>query len=228
MTLSDFLGLLGRRWYVLVAALLIAGAATVFFLRDGGLYTTRTLVEFTLPGTATIARYNGIDDSSVIAFAKSVATQVNAGDSDPQYYSHVDAPIYGAGLRQRVVVTLRDEGSQWISNIDSAVVEVQIVGRTEQWVVDEQNAAVTKIEAAARSIQELMNVPEESFISLHVEPLTTQIFYIEPSRLSQMAAFGAMGLAAFIVGSAAAWLIDRSAGVGVIGRKARRGRGGAT
>ncbi|WP_448258180.1 hypothetical protein [Microbacterium aurum] len=226
MTLREFLTLLRRRWYTLVAAFAIAALATVFLVRDGGLYTSRTLVEFTLPGTATVARYNGIDDSSVIAFAKSVATQVNAGDSDTQYYSHIDAPIYGGGLREAVVITLRNEGSQWVSNIDTAVIEVQIVGRTEQWVQAQQAEAVARIDAAARSIQRLTNVPDEDLISLTVEPLTTQIFSIEPSRVAMVAAFGAMAMAAFIVGAAAAWLLDCSAGGIGIGRSGRRAREG--
>lgn len=228
MTLRDFIALLRRRWYVLIVAFAVAAVVALFFVRDGGLYTSRTLVEFTLPGTATIARYNGIDDSSVIAFAKSVATQVNAGDSDPQYYSQIDAPIYGGGLREAVVITLRNEGSQWVSNIDTAVIEIQIVGRTEPWVREQQQAAVAAIEGASRSIQELVSVPEEDLISLTVEPLTTQIFYIEPSRIAMVFAFAAMAMAAFIVGSAAAWLVDRSTGYSRIRRRAGRTRGEAT
>ena len=209
MTLREFIGLLWRHWYIMLASLLIVAVATVMMVRDGGIYTSRTLVQFTWPGAATITRYSGVDDGSVISFAKSIITQVNGGRSDTQYYSHIDAPIYGAGLRDAVVVTLRDDGSQWNSDINTAVVEIQIVGRSTEWVSAQQEITIAKIEGLAETEQSLMKVPEKDRIAVHVEPLTREVAFVEPSRSAKIAAFAAMGAVGFIGGAGVSWSIDR-------------------
>lgn len=209
MTSRDFLLLLARRWYVIALALLLAAGLTLHFARDGGVFYSRTTIVFTLPGTNTLQPFNGSNYSSVITFAQTVAARANGGDTDPRYYSRSDAPLYGAGLREAVVIGVQDDGSQWSSSLSSATIQVQIVGRTEQWVADEQRAAIAAIEAIAKDGQLAANVPEGARIDVHVEPLSMGIDHIVPSRLAQASAGLAMGLVAVLVGGAAAWAMDR-------------------
>lgn len=205
----DALGVLRRRWYVMLVIAAAACACGVILLRDGGSYTSTTVVSFTWPGVTTTTPYNGSDTDSVITFARAVATEVNGNGSREQYYSHLDAPLYGAGLREAVVVAVGNEGSQWITNVNSAILEVQVVGRTEQWVRDAQTSVLDEIVGTADVNQKAAGVPADARIVVHIEPLTTAIAHIEPSRTAVLAGVAALAAAAAVVGGALSHVMDR-------------------
>lgn len=207
MTLRDLLQLMRRRWYVFAASMLVMGLLAAHFAQDGGTFSTRTVVSFTLPAANVLTPEGGSDNESVIAFASAVATQVNQGRPAPRY-SHNDAPFYGAGVREGVLVGLRDEGNQWLSSSGSAVIEVQIVGRTYDWVEDRQAQVLGEIEGVAAAEQNA-GIPADQHIRVHVEPLTRRIEHITASRTAQLAAGAAMLGASLLVGGGSAAQIDR-------------------
>ena len=211
MTLREFLGLLLRRWYIVVAALAIAAVVTVVFARDGGMFTSKTAVVFTLPDTTALNPGNGNGDESLIAFAGAVAAQVTPGRPASRFYSRADAPLYGAGLREGVSIALRNDGTQWGTSYGAATIDVEIVGRTQEWVQKQQTDILSSIESVARSEQALAEVSGSQRIAVHVEPLTKAIQQIAPSRSAQIGAAVAMMGAALLVGGWATLVVDRSA-----------------
>jgi hypothetical protein len=102
---------------------------------------------------------------------------------------------------------LRDEGSQWAPSFDSAVIEIQIVGRTYEWVRDQQAVVLGEIEQAVNAQQET-NGPADNRLSAIVEPLTKRINHITYSRSTLFAGVGAMAAAALIVGAWVAVLAE--------------------
>lgn len=211
MTLREFLGILRRRWYVVIVVFGIAAAATLLLARDGGMYVTKTLVTFTLPDAATLMPDNGSTNESVIAFAGSVAAQVSPNGMTSRFYSRSDAPLYGVGLREAVSIGLRDEGTQWSTNYGRAVIEVEIVGRTEVWVQQQQDQALEIIEAIAHGEQAAAGVAEGQRIEVHIEPLTRIIEHIAPSRLSQLLAGAAMVGAAVLISAGGMFTLEHAA-----------------
>lgn len=207
MTVRDLLSAIRRRWYVPIAVLLCVGALTVMLERDSGTFSTSTVVTFTLPDRTTLDPESGVSDASVIAFAGAIATEINLGKPSPQY-SDSGAPFYGAGLREGVIVGLRNAGNQWRSSYPSATIEVQIVGRTFEWVEQMQQEVLAKIDKVASVQQSLL--ASTGRIIVTVEPLTTNIEQIVPTRSSRLAAFGAMFLAALFVGGWGAVMVDRA------------------
>lgn len=207
MTVRDVVSAFGRRWYVLLAVLLCFGGLAAMLARDSGTFSTRTVVTFTLPARTTLDPESGVSDASVIAFAGAIATEINLGKPSPQYSSS-SAPYYGAGVRQGVIVGLRNEGNQWRSSYPLATIEVQIVGRTFEWVKQMQHDVLEKIEEAA-SVQQSVLSPRDRIV-VTVEPLTMNIEQIVPSRTSRIAAFGAICLAALLVGGWGAVGLDRA------------------
>ena len=205
MTVRDIVLAIGRRWYVLIAVLLCFCGLAAMLARDGGSFSTRTVVTFTLPARTTLDPESGVSDASVIAFAGAIATEINLGKPSPQY-SDWSAPYYGAGVRQGVIVGLRNAGNQWRSSYPFATIEVQIVGRTFEWVQQMQHDVLAKIEEVASTQQSVLS-PKDRIVST-VEPLTTNIEQIVPTRTSQLAAFGAMLLAALLAGGWAAVSFD--------------------
>ncbi|GAA5083465.1 hypothetical protein GCM10025760_00120 [Microbacterium yannicii] len=202
MTVREVLRAITRRWYVLAIALLCALLLGILFTRGSGTFTTKTLVSFTLPARSTLQAESGNSDTSVIAFASAVAAEINNGKPTPTY-SSADAPYYGAGVREGVLVGLRNEGGQWIASFPSATIEIQIVGRTYEWVENKQKDLLEDVENTAIAQQSAALTTPEQRITMTVEPLTTKIDEILVSRTSQIAAWIALVLAALIAGTSA-------------------------
>ncbi|UJP08882.1 hypothetical protein L2X99_10315 [Microbacterium sp. KUDC0406] len=144
----------------------------------------------------------------MITFATTVATLVNGGQTHTRYYSQIGAPLYGAGLREGSFVTVQDQGSQWVSVVESAVIEVQVVGRTEEWVRTRQQELLDEVIGIGASEQEQRGIPINQRIVATVEPLTKEIAYVEPNTRTKAQAAMALLAAALIVGSAAAWTLE--------------------
>jgi hypothetical protein len=208
MTVRDVLTAVGRRWYVFLAIMLAFGALTTAFYRDGGSFFTHTTVTFTLPARTTLEPDSGTTDVSVIAFAGAVATAMNEGKPAP-VYSSADAPYYGAGVREGVMVSLRNNGNQWISSFPAATIDIQIVGHTREWVATRQKALLEEIMAVTRGQQSVAVISEQ--ITASVGPLSTEIGEVTSSRSTQMLAVVAMGIAGLILGCSASVAVDRLA-----------------
>lgn len=218
MTVREILAALARRWYVVVVVCAATILLALAMLRDGGTYTTRTVIAFTLPATTTLTFSNGLDDANVIAFAGAVTQEVNNG-RPPARYSTDEAPFYGAGVREGVLVSLASAGNQWVSSFLRAEVEVQVVGRSYEWVEQRQKQLVDRVIEVAEQQQTVAGIAPESRIETSVIPLTLHIDYIAPSRTAQLVAGGAMAGAALIVSCWLAVLTDR-----LVQRPRRHGR----
>lgn len=199
MTISQVVNAMRRRWYIPLAILACVTLVTVLLARDGGTYTSRTVISFLRPSGTSLAPDNGANDASIIAYAAAVVLETNNGRLS-QGYSMADAPYYGAGIREGTLVELTNSGNQWVSNVSKAEVEIDIAGRSYEWVQSRQKDLVDKVLSVAESMQAA--VPAESRISASVVPLTTQIDYISASRRTQFTAGAALLAVAVIT---AAW-----------------------
>jgi len=211
VTIRELIVVMGRRWYVVLATLLIAAAATVAFEGAGGMYSTRTVVRFVLADYATLLPDNGSQDEDIIGFATLVAAEINDG-RPAGGYARADAPFYGAGVRQGVMVSLPNTGGQWQASYSQADIEIQIVGKTHAWVAERQQELTDTVQARARELQEGLGAASDTRITTSIAPLTTQIDYITPTRSSRFAAYAAMATAAMLVAGWLAVTVDRAAG----------------
>jgi hypothetical protein len=207
MTVRDIAHASCRRWYVLVLVLAAMAFLAFTLHRDGGTFTTRTAVTFTLPATTTLMANNGSNDSSVIAFAGAIASEINRGKPVANY-SSADAPYYGAGVREGVLVSLRNEGNQWMAVFPSATIEIQIVGPTREWVEERQQQLLAQITEVVGAQQSLAVPTAENRITGTVEPTSTRIDEVAPSRSTELLALAALALAGSILGMWAAVALD--------------------
>lgn len=207
------LGAMKRRWYVAAVPPVVAALLFAWFWVDSGVYSTRTAVSFTFPYESALTPDNGTTNESVIAFAGAVATQISP-DRPAVRYSAGDAPYYGAGLRQGVLVGLQDDGSQWAPRYGSAVIEIRIVGPTAKWVAGEQGRILRLLEQSTRAQQADVGLGSADRITARVEPLTLTIEHITPSRLAVGAAVLALAAAAALASGYLAVATDRSAARG--------------
>lgn len=208
MTVRDVLGATGRRWYAFLVVLVAFAALAVVLERDGGAFYTNSTITFTLPERPTLLPDSGTNDLSVIAFASAVAVSVNEG-KPVATYSSAQAPYYGAGVRQGVSVSLRNDGSQWISSYPNATIDAQIVGPTYEWVAERQEAILTDIMSVTRGQQAANATAETDQITAVIAPLSTEIVHVTASRSTQMLAFSAIALAGIATATTVSVVIDR-------------------
>ncbi|WP_169583080.1 MULTISPECIES: hypothetical protein [Microbacterium] len=205
MTVREILIAMARRWYVVLALLAMALLLGMLLLRDGGVYSTRTVVSFMFPTSTSLSASNGTTDESLIAFAGAVAQEINNG-RPAATYSEDAAPFYGAGVREGVLVSLPYSGNQWATDFSVAEVEIQVVGRSREWVEETQADLVAKVLRLAEERQDELAVPTDQRIEISVVPLTLAIERIVAGRVGTLAAFAALVAAALLV---AGWVAAR-------------------
>ena len=207
MTVRDLGSAMLRRWYVVAVALILSVVGGYLLQRGGGLYTTETVVSFLLPDKTSLSLNSGLDDASVIAFAGAVAREVNGGRA-PASFSTDDAPLYGAGLREGVVVSLPNAGNQWSTSYLRAELVLRIVGPSEQWVSQQQRDLLAKVVEVSDAQQSSVTF-QDSRIKVASVPLTKQIFHVLPSRTAVISAYVALMVVALMVGGWVAVALER-------------------
>lgn len=182
---------------------------TVMLMASGGTYSTSTVVSFLRPAATSLAPANGALDGSIIAFAGSVAQETTIKSPSFARYSMHDAPFHGAGVREGARVGLVYSGSQWASTYGKSDIEIQIVGRSFDWVETTQTQLVDRVLSVSEDRQAALNVLPDDRITAQVAPITTQIDFIAPSQRSQLAASAAMLTATLIAGAWGSITLDR-------------------
>ena len=200
MTAAEALGAVKRRWYVVLSAILAGVGLTAMFYAGKGVYTTQTVVQFIQlePSQGAISPNSDIENGNFIAFAGAVASEVNNG-RPVLNYAWETAPLYGAGMRDGVRVSIPDSGGQWMQSFNRAEIVIQIVGRTRESVAVRQQELLSKVEDSSRSLQGPAYNSRQS-IRTSVVPLTTTIEHVSPSRGQELAAVIAVTVASVLVG----------------------------
>ncbi|WP_029145914.1 hypothetical protein [Microbacterium luticocti] len=210
MTLADLLGALARRWYVVVVVCASGGMLFAWLSASGGVYSSEPVIAFAFPGARIIEPDNGVADEDVIAFALAVGEAVNNG-RPVERYAAADAPLYGAGARQQVQVSVPNAGGQWGISYTRAEIVVSIVGHTREWVQQTQDETIQNVFAVAAREQDLHGVPANRRITPSVLPLSTRIEYIGAGGTQRLLALGALAAATALVAGWAAVTWDRAA-----------------
>jgi hypothetical protein len=209
VTVRDVLEAMLRRWYVVVAVVLAVAALGLFFARDDGLYFTRTVVTFSTPGEDSPFEEGGSSEAGIIAFAASIATELNDG-VEPLRYASADAPFYGAGIRQGVIVGIPSTGGQWAVDYRRAAIELQIVSPDREWVAERQAALLAQVQAITETQQDAVGTGD-GFVTTAIDPLALRIDHITPTRTTRMLAWGALAVVAVLVSGWAALRGDAAA-----------------
>lgn len=209
MTFRELVAAVLRWWYVPLAAMLGAGGFAFYLVGEGGLYVARTVVMFIHlePSQVAIGADNGTANDNVIAFAGAVANDINNGRPVSRY-AREDAPLYGVGLTEGVHVSLPDDGGQWMTSFTRAELDIEIVGRSREYVEATQRALLLKVFDRTRELQGPAYDNPDERIRAQVSPLTLAIDHIHASRREQVFAVASLELAAFLVGAWCAVRLD--------------------
>lgn len=197
--LYDVLSALGRRWYVSAAVLILVVAAFFTWHRVGGVWVATPVITFLRPGAQILEPENGLKDESIIGFASTVATQINQGHA-PESFAADDAPLYGAGLRQGIRVSVPNIGGQWSTSYSDAEIIIQVVGTDRAWVESTERSLLRDVDLYAAAAQKEAGTSSKFQIVTSVMPLSTQLSHVVSGKQTTVEALGALLFAGLLVG----------------------------
>jgi hypothetical protein len=213
MTTRMLLGIMARRWYIILLGMVAAGAAFLMLHSDGA-YTTQARVAFIGPGISQVGQTDDGQLETLTAFAAAVERQYHDGRGSDRLAEN--ATLYGAGITQGVEVLLPNTGGQWQMSFANAVIDVTVVGPTPAWVLAHRDAAVARIQDIARTQQRAAGVTNQNMITSLVIPASA-VGRFGPTRSTQARAGAILLLLGVSLSAGAAALID-----GAVSRRRHR------
>lgn len=196
-----------RRWYVLVAVLLMFVPLAVHAESVRGVYWAKFDVVFLLPPGASNnnALRNGA--SNIVFYAALIERQFSA-THDLVPVKTNGAPLYGTGIRSGTAVYLPDAGGQWQSNFNRPSITVEVVGESEAEATTLAESAAAEIRAMALKPQADLGVDERAYITTTTNPELPTMAYVDVRN--QRAVVG-IALLALGLGLALAVQVDKAA-----------------
>lgn len=196
MTVSELVGVLIRRSYVVVIGVALTAVAGLTLLRPSPLHWTQVDVVFVGPGEAASGSSNETNTESLVAFAGVVERELNG--RPVQRLSSPSAPIYGAGIREGTSIVLPNLGGQWQNSFRRPVLSVQAVDATPEAVLSRLAAAMERIQLTTTRVQDELAVPEAARITFQTAPADPVVSYVGQTgagRARVVLAVGALGAA---------------------------------
>jgi hypothetical protein len=213
VTTRTLLGIVGRRWYVVLLGALLP-IVVFLMMRTDGAYTTQARVAFIAPGISDVGQTDDGQLETLTAFAAAVERVYHDGKTSDRLAEN--ATLYGAGVSQGVEVLLPNTGGQWQMSFANAAIDISVVGPSPEWVLAQRQSAIERIQQITRVQQQKSGVDPDAIITTLVIP-ASQVGHVGATRSTQARA----GLILMVIGlslsTSAAALLD-----GAISRHRRR------
>lgn len=194
----------GRRWYVVVAVLMLFVPLALHANSVRGVYWMKYDVVFLLPAGASDnnALRNGA--SNIVFYAAMIQRQYASTHKVVKVQTN-GAPLYGSGVRSGVSMYLPDTGGQWQSNFNRPAITVEVVGETEAEANLLASTTAREIREMALKPQADLGVVPKAYISTTTNPERPAAGYVD---VRNKRAVGAIALVAFGAATGLAVLVD--------------------
>ena len=208
MTVGGLLGVVGRRWPVLLLGLLLTLGVSYVTWRAPGVYWSSMKVYFLVP--ASIEQPNQIapNNNAAIQFAGVIQTEVNGG-VPPRLATSPDVTLVDQGIYDGWSVLLPDTGGQWADNFPEPTLVVQASGPTAEVVRNRMYGLLDEITRLVSAHEDEAHVVAASRVDFTMSPSVVAVQYSNGHRSRAIAIILAVGV---IVSLAACVVADRVAG----------------
>ena len=209
MTVLDLLGVMARRWYIVVLGLLVVVAVGWSLERTPGVYWARADVLFLADESNAGGNPLQNQTDSVIHFA-SVVQQSIGRDSVQLKLSSPNATLAGSGIREGYVARLSDSGGQWASSFNRAVIEVEVVDSSPDEVRRVLDEVLVRISDDTENVQREAGVDPAAFITVDTAEDDVSIGYMGSTRGSRIRGLATVALVGGTLTLVAAAVFDRA------------------
>jgi hypothetical protein len=200
VTAGGALRALRRRWYVVLAGLLVTLLVCASETRAHGVFWTQVDVVFLIPPSTHAPNTLEASSSSLISTAGIVAIRVNQGKRATPL-SSANVSLVGEGIFDGRSVQLPNTGGQWADNFSRPVLDVQVTGATYAAVKAELAATLADIQSELDRLQIAAGADQFNRITTQSAPTTPEILVIPPQRRRAVAATLAVGTLLTLVGA---------------------------
>jgi hypothetical protein len=208
MTTAAFFRVIGRRWYIILLGLALAGLTFVLMNRAGGTYTAESSVIFVAPGSSGVSQVQDGYLPSLVDYAAIVERVARNGQPADRLASN-DATLFGAGVTKGYTIELPNTGGQWAVSFSQPRLEISVVGPSSDWVTKTMTHQLARVETIARDLQSVGGSSEANSITTSALPTVPVVQYQGATRSTQARALLALIILGLGLSSVVAVLIDR-------------------
>jgi hypothetical protein len=207
VAVEDLRGVVRRRWLVVLVGLILTAVLGLLTLRMPGVYWASTKVLFLVPASEQQPNQLAPDNSSAIAFAGVIETEINGGVPFRRATSP-DVTLVDEGIFDGWSVLMPDTGGQWAHNFAESSLIVQASGPSAEVVQNRMNDLIGQITALVRTYEDTAHVSADDRVDLTMAPTSVRVQYSNGSRSHALAVIILLG---FVVSLVASVLADRIA-----------------
>ncbi|QCW50791.2 hypothetical protein FE634_10895 [Nocardioides dongxiaopingii] len=201
MTTWDAIAACRRRWYVLLAGLLVTLAVVAGLGRVDGVYAARVDVVFLAPATPAAPNRIASASSSVIAIAGQVQRMVAPGPHGGINRGATSDAVglLGTGVDNGSAIVLPDSGGQWAHGFDRPVLSIEVTGASPADVLARTRELVARVEAVTLGLQDDPRIAADNRITTSLSPAVPQVSHHQGRRSLSMLVALLLGLSLSVV-----------------------------
>ncbi|MEU6138168.1 hypothetical protein [Nocardioides sp. NPDC047086] len=181
MTALELVGLLLRRWYVVVACTLLTLGGAVVLLDRPPVYFTQFEVVLLPPKESVNPNTLREDPYGMVPMAGLLVEEYNQG-RHPLNMSTTETTLYGEGLERGERVRMRNVGNQWLPIYNNPVIDVQVVNTDADRVEAEAARIGRDLDRILQRRQDELGVRKASRMSTEMAPQDVVVQEISGSR----------------------------------------------
>ncbi|MFT3877027.1 MAG: hypothetical protein QM708_11490 [Propioniciclava sp.] len=198
---------LRRRWRVVVVGVILTVFTGVWMAWPQPSYSIQNDLVFVAPGATLASPADDAVTQELAAFAAVVERRYNRG---PVFrLSRPDAPMYGAGKREGVFVTLPNLGNQWVNAFLRPALSVEVNGNDPDALIALHDQTVEELRRLSNEVQDEAGVPWDARITASPIAARPKVNYVGSNDQGTIRALAAVAAAGLIGTLSSAVLIDR-------------------
>jgi hypothetical protein len=191
---SRFGGALLRRWYVVVAAMLIIGAAEVE-LKPMVDYYSDVHILFYAPQNS----YTPLLSTNYQAIALAGVVQLAVtGTQSGAHTSSATVTLQGEGVYDGYSVLLPNSGGQWSNDFVNPELDVQVTGHNPELVRQRMTSIISRISTEARTRQQALGTASKYMINTTLSPSVIDVYEGKGSHVRALATVFILGIGLMI------------------------------
>lgn len=205
MILWDFLRAAIRWWFVVLIGVTFTAVGALFVSRAEGIHFARMEVVLLVPSSMAdnVLQYS---PEGLMTAASAITIGID-GSAQPLKFGDPSVSLAGiTDQREATWIRVEDQGSQWVTDIRSPIILVDVVARTPERVRELQYAMIAQIGNELQSLETQWGVAREDRIQLKVAPEATAIHLIQGDKIRSLGMTILLGSIAIL---AALWSLER-------------------
>ncbi|MFD4327816.1 hypothetical protein ACFWQC_24510 [Nocardioides sp. NPDC058538] len=192
MTALELVGLLLRRWYVVVVCALLTLGGSLVLLDRPPVYFTQFEVVLLPPKESVNPNTLREDPYGMVPMAGLLVEEYNQG-RHPLNMSTTETTLYGEGLSRGERVRMRNVGNQWLPIYTNPVIDVQVVDSDAGRVEEEAARIARDLDGILQRRQDELGVRKASRMSTEMAPEDVVVQEISGSRSRTAAGLALLG-----------------------------------